>query len=250
MFWQDLHYGARMLWKKPGFTLIAIITLALGIGANTAIFSVVNSVLLRPLNYPDAAQIMTVWEDHTRRDGPLREWTSPPGYQDWREQNSVFSHIAALTGWGPTLTEAGEPEMLAGGSVSYEAFAVLGVKPLLGREFKPEEDQRGAEKVVLISHSLWQRHFGSNPAILGQAMRLSGESYTVIGVMPAGFQFPILNKSEVWRAWQPALNPGCQRGCYTQQVIARLKPGVTLEQARAELATIGQRIEQQFPGRE
>ena len=246
-FWQDLRYGARLMLKQPGFSLIAALTLALGIGANTAIFSMVYSVLLRPLNYPESDRIVTVWEDHTRRGGPLREWTSPPGYQDWREQSTVFSHTAAMTGWGPTLTEADEPERLVGVNVGHEAFAVLGVKPMLGREFTPEEDTRGAARVAIISHSLWQRHFSSDGAIVGKAIRLSGDSYTVVGVMPAGFQFPIFGQSEIWSPWQPAQGQGCQRGCYTQRVIARLKPGISLEQARTELTAIGQRVEQQFP---
>jgi putative ABC transport system permease protein len=245
--WQDLRYGARMLMKQPGFTLIAVLTLALGIGANTAIFSLVDSILLRPLNYPESDRIVTVWEDHTRRGGPLREWTSPPGYQDWREQSTVFSHSAAMTGWGPTLTEAGEPERLIGANVGHETFAVLGVKPMLGREFTPQEDTRGAAKVAIISHSLWRRHFSSDGSIVGKAIRLSGESYTVVGVMPAGFQFPIINQAEVWSPWLPAQGKDCQRGCYTQRVIARLKPGVSLAQARTELTAIGQRVEQQFP---
>ncbi len=245
--WQDLRYGARMLLKKPGFTLIAVITLSLGIGANTAIFSVMNSVLLRPLSYPDSERLMTLWEDHTRRDGPAREWTSPPGFQDWREQNSVFTHVAALTNWGPTLTEAGEPEMLVGANVSADAFAVLGVHPLFGRAFKPEEDKTGAEKVAIISYNLWQRRFNGDPAIAGKSIRLSGESYTVAGVMPAGLQFPFINNADIWRTLQPTLNPGCQRGCYTQRVIARLKPEATPERARAELTAIAGRIEQQFP---
>jgi putative ABC transport system permease protein len=245
--WQDLRYGLRLLIKRPGFTAIIVAVLALGIGANTAIFSVVNSVLLRPLNYPDSGAIMTIWEDHTRREGPAREWTSPPGFHDWREQNTVFSHMAVMVGWGPTLTEAGEPEMLAGASISHEAFAVLGVKPLLGREFKPEEDKTGAERVAILGHRLWQRRFNGDPAVIGRSLRLSGESYTVIGVMPPGFQLPIINNAEIWRAWQPALSPNCQRGCITQRVIARLKPGATVERARADLTTIAQRIEQQFP---
>ncbi|MBS1791424.1 MAG: ABC transporter permease [Acidobacteria bacterium] len=245
--WQDLRYGARLMLKHPGFSLIAALTLALGIGANTAIFSMVYSILIRPLNYPESERIMTVWEDHTRRGGPQREWTSPPGYQDWRDQNTVFSHMAAMTGWGPTLTEAGEPERLVGANVGHEAFAVLGVKPMLGREFTPEEDTRGAAKVAIISHNLWQRHFSSDNAIVGKSIRLNGDSYTVVGVMPAGFQFPIVGMADVFSPWAPAQGPGCQRGCYTQRVFARLKPGVTLEQARTELTAIGQRVEHQFP---
>ncbi|MGH9755932.1 MAG: ABC transporter permease, partial [Blastocatellia bacterium] len=245
--WRDLRYGARMLSKNPGFTLIAVITLALGIGANTAIFSVVNSVLLRPLDYPDSDRVMTIWEDHTRRDGPQREWTSPPGFQDWREQRSVFEHVAAVNNWGPTLTESGEPEVLKGASISHEAFSALGVKPILGREFSNQEDLPSAEKVAIISYRLWQRRFNGNQAIIGKAIRLSGDSYTVVGVMPAGFQFPIINNAEIWQTISRTFRPNCQRGCATLRVIARLKPDVTFARARAELTALAGRIEQQFP---
>lgn len=246
--WQDLRYGARLLRTRPGFTAIIVIILALGIGATTAVFSVVNSVLLRPLNYPAADRIVTVWEDHTRRQGPAREWTSPTGVQDWREQGSqVFSHIAAVNSWPATLTEAGEPEVLAGASVSSEAFAVLGVQPFLGRAFTEEEDQTNAAKVIVLGHSLWQRRFNGDPAIVGKAVRLNGESYTVVGVLPEGLQLPIITNAEIWRPIRPTFNPGCQRGCYTLRVIARLQDGVTLERARTEMSAVGARIAQQFP---
>jgi putative ABC transport system permease protein len=245
--WQDLRYGVRILLKHPGFTLIAVLTLGLGIGANTAIFSVVNSVLMRPLNYPAAERVMTVWEDHTRRDGPQREWTGPPGVEDWRAQQNVFEHVAAVNNWAPTLTEAGEPQALAGASVSHEAFAVLGVKPLLGRAFSAQEDQPNADRVTILSHSLWQRRFNADPAIVGKAIRLSGDSYTVIGVMPAGFQFPIINNAQIWQTIARTFRPGCQRGCATLRVIARLQPNVTPERARVELSALAGRLEQQFP---
>ena len=119
--WQDLRFGLRLMLKRPGFTAVVVIVLALGIGANAAIFSVVNAVLLRPLKYPDSDRVMTVWEDHTRREGPAREWTSPTGFQDWRDQGSVFEYVAAVNNWGPTLTGAGEPEVLSGGSVSSQS---------------------------------------------------------------------------------------------------------------------------------
>ncbi|HMV51909.1 MAG TPA: ABC transporter permease, partial [Blastocatellia bacterium] len=244
--WQDLRFGMRMMLKRPGFTAVVLAVLALGIGANTAIFSVVNGVLLRPLNYPGAERILTVWEDHTRRDGPVREWTSPTGFQDWREQAGVFEQISAVNNWGPTLTD-GEPEMLSGALVSAGAFAVTGVKPMLGREFTADEDKAGAEKVVILSHKLWQRRFNSDPALVGRAIRLSGESFTVVGVMPAGFQLPIINNAEIFRPITPTLNPGCQRGCYTLRVIARLRPDVTLERAKTEMAALAGRIAQQFP---
>jgi len=244
---QDLRYGARVLLKNPGFTLIAIFTLALGIGANTAIFSVVNSVLLRPLPYPNAERLMTIWEDHRGRNGPVDEWTSPPGFEDWRDQAKSFDHVVALRGWGPTLTGQGEPEGLVGALVSHDALAALGVAPVLGRSFRPEEDQRGVESVVIISHRLWSQRFGADPSLVGKRISLNGENLMVIGVTPAGFKFPIITNAEVLRPIQTALNPGCQRGCYTIRVMARLKSGATETQARAELNAIAARIEQQFP---
>jgi putative ABC transport system permease protein len=246
-FWQDLRYGARILLKKHGFTLIAVFTLALGIGANTAIFSVVNSVLLRPLPYPNAERLMTVWEDHQARNGPVNEWTSPPGFEDWRDQAKSFDHVVAFQNWQPTLTGQGDPEQLVGALVSHDTFAMLGVMPALGRSFRPEEDQRGVESVVIVSHGLWRRRFGADPSMVGKKISLNGESRMVIGVMPAGFNFPIIAGADIWRPIQPALNPGCQRGCITVRVMARLKPDATEAQARAELNSIAARIEQQFP---
>ena len=244
---QDLRYGARMLLKKPGFTLIAVMTLALGIGANTAIFSVVNAVLLRPLPYPNAGRLMTIWEDHRARNGPEREWTSPPGFEDWRDQAKSFDHVVALQGWGPTLTGQGEPEQLTGALVSHDALAALGVAPALGRAFRPEEDQRGVESAVIISHRLWARRFGADPSLAGKRISLNGENLMVVGVMPAGFKFPVITNADVLRPIQTALNPGCQRGCSTIRVMARLKPGATEAQARAELNAIAARVGQQFP---
>jgi len=245
--WQDLRYGARMLLKKPGFALIAVFTLSLGIGANTAIFSVVNSVLLRPLPYPNAERLMTIWEDHRARNGPVNEWTSPTGFEDWRDQAKSFDHVVALQNWQPTLTGEGEPEQLFGAQVSHDTFATLGVTPALGRSFRPEEDQRGVESVVIISHKLWRQRFGADPSLVGKRISLNGESREVIGVMPAGFKFPIIAGADIWRPIQPALSPGCQRGCITVRVMARLKPDATETQARAELNSIAARIEQQFP---
>jgi predicted permease len=245
--WQDLRYGVRMLLKNPSFTLIAVLTLALGIGANTAIFSVVNSALLRPLPYPDSEQLMTIWEDHRARNGPVNEWTSPPGFEDWRDQAKSFDHVVALQDWGPTLTGQGEPERLSGAQVSHDTFTMLGVAPALGRSFRPEEDQRGAESVVIISHGLWRKSFGADPSLVGRRISLNGESCVVIGVMPAGFKFPIIAGADIWRPIQPVLNTRCRRGCITIRVMARLKPEATAAQARAELNAIAARIEQQFP---
>ncbi len=244
---QDLRYAARMLLKNPGFTLIAVFTLALGIGANAAIFSVVNSVLLRPLPYPNAERLMTIWENHSARKGPENEWTSPTGFEDWRDQAKSFDHVVALQNWLPTLTGQGDPEQLVGAQVSHDTFAMLGVTPALGRSFRPEEDQRGAESVVIISDRLWQRRFGADSSLVGRRISLNGESRMIIGVMPAGFKFPIIPNVDIWRPIQPVLNPGCQRDCITVRVMARLKPDVAEAQARAELKAIAARIEQQFP---
>jgi predicted permease len=244
---QDLRYGVRTLLKNPGFTLIAVFTLALGVGANTAIFSVVNSVLLRPLPYPNAERLMTIWEVHRARNGPEREWTSPPGFEDWRDQAKSFDHVVALQYWQPTLTGQGEPELLTGAQVSHDTFAMLGVAPALGRSFRPEEDQPGGESVVIISHGLWRKRFGADTSLVGRKVSLNGESRVVIGVMPAGFKFPVIADADVWRPIRPALNPACRRGCTAIRVMARLKPDATDAQARAELNAIAARIERQFP---
>lgn len=244
---KDLRYGLRVMIKNRGFTLVAVITLALGIGANTAIFSVVNSVLLRPLPYPNAERLMTIWEDHRARNGPEREWASPPGFEDWRDQTKSFDHVVAFQFWQPTLTGQGEPERLTGAQVSHDTFAMLGVTPALGRSFRPEEDHPGVESVVIISHGLWRKRFGADPSLVGRRIFLNGEGRMVIGVMPAGFKFPIIADADVWRPIQPVLNSGCRRGCTAIRVMARLKPDATEAQARAELSAVAARIEQQFP---
>jgi len=244
---RDLRFGVRTLRKAPGFTLIAIFTLALGIGATTAIFSVVNAVLLRSLPLPKAERLMTIWEDYRAKDGPELEWTSPTGFSDWRDQAQSFDHVAAWQGWQPTLTGQAEPEQLIGATVSYNTFEMLGVLPNQGRTFRKEEDQRGAEKVVILSHGLWQRRFGGDPSLIGKPISLMGENWTVVGVMPAGFQFPVIPKADLYRTLMPSLGEGCQRGCLTLRVIARLKEGVTETQARSELETLARNIAQQFP---
>ncbi|HXI93360.1 MAG TPA: ABC transporter permease [Blastocatellia bacterium] len=247
--WQDLRYGLRMLYKNRGFTAVALLALALGIGANSAIFSVVNSVLLRPLPYRDPQRLIMIWENYQQRGGPEREWASPADFRDFRDQTQSFEHIAALLGWGPTLTGQDEPEDLQGAAVSYDSFAMLGVEPALGRSFRADDDQPGADRVVVLSHQLWQRRFSADPSIVGRNVTLSGESYTVIGVMPRGLSFPILNNTEVWRTISPLLaaNSGCDRGCVILRIIAKLKPAVTIEAARAEMSGLTQQIAERYP---
>jgi putative ABC transport system permease protein len=243
--WQDLRYGARMLWKNPGFTAVAVIALALGIGANSAIFSVVNTVLLRPLPYKDPDRLVLVWEDRTARGYP-RDTPAPANYVDWRDQNKVFEGMAAIATHSLNLTGSGEPERIEGKRVSASFFPLLGVEPLFGRTFLPEEDQPGANRVVVLSHGLWQRRFGSDRGILGKQLTLNGESVTVVGVMPQDFQFPT-REDELWVPIAFTPQQAAARQSHYLQVIARTKPGVTLEQAQAEMSTIGARLQQQYP---
>jgi putative ABC transport system permease protein len=246
-FLRDLRYAVRMLAKRPGFTAVAVLALALGIGANTAIFSVVNAVLLRPLGYLEPDRLLMVWENHTARQGPETEWTSPPTFADWRDQNNVFDSVAALQGWGPTVTGGAEPERLVGAAVSHDMFKVLGVEPALGRGFRLEEDRAGGERVVILGHGVWKRRFGGEPSILDRAITLNGEPYTVIGVMPEGFRFPIISNAEAWTPLLQTVNSTCGRGCYTLRTVARLKPGVTIERARQEMGALAEGLAEKYP---
>src|SRR5437667_12346955 len=186
--WQDLRYALRTLTKNPAFTSIAIVAIALGIGANTVIFSAVNAVLLRPLPFKNPEPLVIVWENAPHLGFP-KNTPSPPNFVDWQKQNTVFTGMAAMSERSFNLTGVGEPERLDGRRVSANLFDLLGVPALLGRAFVPDDDRPGTH-VVLLSYSLWQRRFGSNPAVIGLALSLNGESYTVIGVMPRLVQLP------------------------------------------------------------
>jgi putative ABC transport system permease protein len=232
---QDLRYGLRMLLKNPGFTLIAVVTLALGIGATTAIFSVVNAALLRSLPYQNADELVALYSTNTRGEG---EWAiSPVAYLNLKKQNSVFTEMAAVDnrGWAANLTGYGEPERLLGYKVSGNLFHWLGVTPALGRAFLPEEDRAGVNRVVVLSHEIWLRRFGGDADLIGRAITLNGDSYTVIGVMPADFRF--YTKTDVWTplAFTPA-DEQFDAGCL--EVGARLKAGIPIEQARAEVDSL------------
>jgi len=243
--WQDLGYGMRMLLKNPGFTVVAVIALALGIGANSAIFSVVNTVLLRPLPYQDPDRLVMVWEDRTKQGFP-RDTPAAGNFSDWRDQNQVFEGMAAIADQSFNLTGTGEPERIDGKRVSANLFQLLGVEPQLGRAFLPEEDQPGGNRVVVISHGLWQRRFGSDASITGKPLTLNGESYLVVGVMPPQFQFPGPD-DELWVPIALTSEQAANRRRHYLQVIARIKPGVGLEQAQTELNTIATRLQQQYP---
>lgn len=242
---QDLRYGARMLLARPGFTTIAVLTLALGIGANTAIFSLVDAVLLRPLPFREPERLAIVWEDATSIGFP-RNTPAPANFADWKSQNRVFEDMAALNWQGYNLTEDGEPERVEAQAVTANFFSLLGVKPELGRPFSQEEDQPGRNSVVLVSHGLWQRRFGGDPALVGREILLNGQKRTVVGVMPAGFQF--LGKDT--GLWVPiAFSPGqlANRNGHYLTVVARLKPGVTIAQAGADIAGISERLRRDYP---
>ncbi|MCI0485935.1 MAG: ABC transporter permease [Blastocatellia bacterium] len=241
---QDLRYGIRILWKKPGFTAIAVLTLALGIGANTAIFSVVNGVLLRPLPYRDADRIMTVWQ-HNTVTGVERDDVSPANFLDWREQNQSFEQMAAAEPFSLDLTGRGEPEAISCWLVSEGFFQILGVNALYGRTFLTEEHQAGNSNVVVISYGLWQRRFGADPNLVGQKLSLDGQPTTVVGVMPPEFQFPA--DKETWAPRVTTEQDKRMRGATYMNVITKLKPEATLQQARDDMNGIASRLAQEYP---
>ena len=250
---QDLRYGFRMLAKSPGFTAVAVLTLALGIGANTAIFSVVNAVLLRPLPFPQSGQLMSVEYFDTVLGVPHQS-ASYPDFFDWRSQNQVFSHITAFHDSDYTLTGADQPAHLSGEVVSADFFSTLGVAPALGRGFLPEEEKAG-HRVVILSDRLWRTMFSADPKILGRGIILGGRSYTVVGVMPPGFNFPIQTPTvQLWTtiadddtATPPDPPITSQRGAHFLLVVGRMKPGVSVGQAQADMVRINANLAKQYP---
>jgi predicted permease len=246
--WQDLRFGFRTLMRKPGFTIIAIIALALGIGANTAIFSVINSVLLRPLAYKEPERLVVINHDYPKLN--LKAGASAIGYTHYRDNAKSFESVAAMTGGGFNLTGGGDPEQVNGSRVTHNFFSALGSEARLGRVFLPEEDQPGKNKVVVLSHGFWQRRFGGDPGVVNKTVTLNDESHTVVGIMPPSFQ-PGRELGQVIDLWTPiAFTP--QQLSYNNltneflSVFARLKPGVTIGQAQAELDTIATNLRQQY----
>ena len=238
---QDVRYGVRMLLKHPGVSVVAIITLALGIGANTAIFSVVNAVLLRPLTYKDPERLVSLWEN-VPTHGRWR--ASPANFHDWKKQTTLFKGISAYGGSAMSLTgDGGEPEQLNGSRVSSGYFAVVGVEPMLGRSFSPEEYGVGRGQVVILAHGLCQRRFGGDQNILNRTISLDGSNYTVVGVMPPGL-YPARplttgqldfdeSGQQYWLPMSFDPNWAAVRSAHVLGVVGRLKPGVTLDQAAA-----------------
>jgi putative ABC transport system permease protein len=241
---QDLRYGLRMLLSKPSFTIIAVLALALGIGVNSAIFSVVNGVLLKPLAYKEPDKLLRVWEKWGGFDQGSVAYLN---FKDWRERNASFENMAAYRGAGFNFTGGDQPERITGREVSAELLSLLGVTPAIGRDFRPDEDREGANAVTMISDSLWKRRFGGDPSVIDKTLILNDKPYQVIGVLPADFHFfsnadllvPIeasKERSLKERSWHPGI-----------QVLARLKPGVSIEQARADMTAIAGALGQQYP---
>jgi len=252
VFWKNLVYSVRMLLKRPSLTVVAIIAIGLGIGANTAIFSVVNTVLLQPLPYDHPERLLLLASE--QRDQALdgRGTFSVPDFLDVQKSSTTLEYVAMFQGSGTIMTDGGgDPERLRGAAVTADYFPLLGVKPVLGRVFTRDEDKPGAQDVILLSHGLWQRRFGGDPNIIGREINLGGKT-TVIGIMPPGFQYPIRDEAQdFWEPMFPAQwltkEAREERADRSMSVIARLKPGATLEQAKADLDLLSRQIEQQSP---
>ncbi len=248
---QDLRFGVRMLLKNPGFTAVAVITLALGIGANTAIFSVVNSVLLGSLPYADADRLAIVWEEQRQRNR-LENVINLGNFFDWKEQNNVFEDMAAFFDSSFILTSDGEPEEVPSQIATTNLFSLLGVNAILGRTFTPDDGKDGQPRVVVISYALWQRRFGGDPNIVGRKLISQGQETTVIGVLPAKFAWHIKKGSmtkksaELWTPWQVSEGTRRRLGRFAM-AVARIKPAISYRQAQAEMNTIGARLTQQYP---
>ena len=239
---KDVRYALRVLARKPMFTAVAVITLALGIGATTAIFSVVYGVLLRPLNYPEPEQLVVLRESNPSKQPDAQ--IAPGNFLEWQRQNTVFSDLAAYRNVSYNLTADGDPERLLAARVSAGLFKMLSVQPLLGRAFSAEEDQPGREKVVIVSEGLWQRRFGSDPNIVGRSLKLSGEDFTVVGVVSNEFRLPDQRKRELWTPIAFTETETRLHHARYIEAIARLKPGVSLAQAEAEMTAIAGRLAQ------
>jgi predicted permease len=245
---QDLRYGLRMLAKNPGFTAVAVLTLSLGIGVNTALFSVVNGVLLNPLPYPEPSRLVAVYS----RDANFTQSSiSYPNFLDWARDNRSFSALAAYRGEDLNLTGMGEPERVPAEMISAGFFPLLGVRPVIGRTFLPEEDQVGAAPVVLISGGFWKRKFGSAPDVIGKTLTLNGVAYTIVGVIPEDFRYRANNfhGSDVYTPighWNDPTFRDRRTGM-GMDAVGRLKPGVTFEQAKADMDALGRHLGEQYP---
>src|SRR6476659_3186256 len=240
---KDLKFAFRSFIKRPGFAAVAVITLALGIGGSTSIFTVVDAALLRGLPYKSPDRLYHLWEKTPKEEFSKREM-SYPDYQDY-QQNNVLEGLAAYTGARVILSGDGEPEFVGGPRVSANFFSVLGVDAIVGRTFQPGEDQPNGPKVTVLNYGLWQKRFGGDRNVIGRALTINGESYTIVGVLPESFQFA-LRPNDLWLPYQPTENQRTRRFMHGTNLIGRLKPGVTAAQAQAELNVIAGRIEKEY----
>ena len=243
---QDARYAVRGMLKARGLTLVAVLTMALGVGANTAIFSVVNALLLRPLPYADADRLVMVWQDMRARGGPADEWPGPSQHFDWKAETGVFDILTSVRGWNASLGGGTMPEAFAGEQTTYEYFDVLGARPALGRTFRQADDLPGAPRVVVLSHSLWTQRFGGDASAIGRMVSITGENHEVIGVMPADFTPAQVTNARLWRPLRMnGANPS--RNSAVNHTIGRLKAGESLAQAKAGLATLAARLQREHP---
>ncbi|HET9983236.1 MAG TPA: ABC transporter permease [Longimicrobiales bacterium] len=251
--WADIRFGARLLRRNPAFALTAVLTLALGIGANAAIFSAVNAVVLRPLPVAAPGRLYMVWEENPEK-GWHQQVAAPANYLDWTEGVAAFADVAAYSGppaegFGEPLTGVGAPRVLRAVQVTGNFFSVLGVKPELGRTLRPEETWRGGERVIVLSHRVWMQDFGGDRGVLGRIARVDGTPYRVVGVMPAGFSFPV-EGADAWlpTGWRPAARAEVSfRRAHWLRVVARLRPGATAAEADAQLQAVVERLKRQYP---
>jgi putative ABC transport system permease protein len=243
---QDLRYAFRWLRRSPAFTLASAGTIALGIGASTAIFSVVYALLLKPLPYPRPAELVTVWQDMRARGGPSNEWATPGNLVDWRAESRLFASMASMRGWGPTLTGEGEPEPLRGEAVTPGYFDTLAVPPALGRVFRADETGPAAPRVVVLSDALWRRRFGADRGVLGRQILLSGEPHEIVGVMPPEFRPAFIASADVWRPDRVNLATP-SRGAVVLRVVARLQPDVDADAVAAGTARLAADLARQHP---
>ena len=243
---QDVRYAARVMMKARGLTIVAIVTLGLGIGANTAIFSVINALLLRPLPYPDADRLVMVWQDMRARGGPATEWTTPANHFDWSAQKDVFESVTTFRGWNASLAGNGLPEAVVGEQVTPEYFDVLGGRALLGRTFRQDDGLPNAPRVVVLASQLWTERFGGDRSIIGRVVSINGEPHEIVGVLAPGFRPALATDARIWRPQQLDAQRA-SRNAVVFHTIGKLKAGVPLEQARAKLATLAARLQQRLP---
>src|SRR5689334_23481893 len=243
-FLNDIRYALRNLLKRPAFTLVAALTLALGIGANSAIFSAVYALLLNPLPFPELNRVVAVWDSYPSR-GVKRNEVAMANYLDWRAQNQSFEQLALYRWWSANLTGVDHPERIQGFLVTANFFDALGIKPIIGRNFTAEENQKGKDDVVILTYDLWQRRFGGDAKIVGKTITFDGVACAVVGVLPQRFAYPA--NAEVYGPIAITPKLAANRQFNSFYVVGRLKPGVSIQNAQADIDTITARLEQQYP---